>query len=83
MVLEFEMPLFCYDAEAAMVRGNGPFIARPAKDDTPDWPAWYVAGPDARLNVLSFPGKGGAVLTDRATAEAVAEKFNKQQPRVP
>ena len=68
------MPLCSYDVSAAKLKGEGPYTARPAKDGDDDWPFWYVAGPDGRRNVLHFPG--GAVLTFRPIAEAVAMKFN-------
>jgi hypothetical protein len=70
------MPLCCFDPSAAKLRGPGPYIARPAKDGDETWPFWYVAGPDGRANVLTFPGHGGAVLTERAIAEVVASKWN-------
>lgn len=70
------MALTCIDVKAAALRGDGPYIARPAKDGDGNWPFWYVAGPDGRRNVLHFPGRGGAVLTLRAVAEAIAKKFN-------
>lgn len=69
------MPLCCYDADAAALRSPGPYTARPAKDGDETWPFWYVTN-DGRTNVLTFPGNGGAVLTSRNVAEAVATKFN-------
>ena len=56
------------------VRSDGPYVARPAKDDTPDWPYWYVAGPDGRRNVCEFGG--GYVLCIRQFAEEVAAVAN-------
>jgi hypothetical protein len=64
------------DGLRAALKGDGPYLARPAKDDAPEWPHWYVAGSDGRLNVLTFPDKPGAVLTDRETAEAIAHAAN-------
>lgn len=60
----------------AELRGAGPYTARSAADGRDDWPYWYVAGSDGRRNVMAFPDKPGAVLTDRATAEAIAAKAN-------
>lgn len=59
------------------IRSPGPYTARPAKDGVAEWPAWYVAGPDGRRNVVSF-GKG-AVLCDRLAAETVAGYANAQR----
>ena len=67
---------FSDDIENARLRGPGPYVARPAKDGDEAWPFWYVAGPDGRKNVLWFEGGGGAVLTTREIAEAIANKFN-------
>ena len=69
------MPYFHYDPDAAVLRGPGPYTARPAKDDTPDWAAWYVTN-NGRTNILSFPGCGGAVLTSREVAEEIARRGN-------
>lgn len=71
------MPLISTDIENAKLRGPGPYTARPAKDGDETWPFWYVAGPDGRTNVLHFEGGGGAVLTSREIAEAIARKGNK------
>lgn len=60
----------------ARLRGPGPFqavCAAPARGHP-----WYVAGPDGRRNVLAFPG--GGVLTDRETAEAIAERWTAAGP---
>ncbi len=59
------------DGQRAGLRSEGPYVARPAKDGDDAWPYWYVAGPDGRRNILFFPDQPGAVLTDRATAEAI------------
>ncbi len=56
-------------------RGQPPFHARSANDRTDDWPVWFVAGVD-RVNRIRFPDQPGAVLTDRATAEAAATALN-------
>lgn len=59
------------------LRGTGPFKARSASDRTDDWPSWYVcAAADCRRNVMRFPDNPGAVLTDRLTAEAMADWAN-------
>jgi hypothetical protein len=60
-------------------RTPGPYVARSASDNTDDWPYWYVAGPDGRLNAMTRPRddpKFGAVLTDRKTAQELARKWN-------
>lgn len=76
------MPLCCYDADAATLLGAGPYVARPAKDGDDGWPYWYIAGPDGRRNVLTFPG--GAVLTDKETAMAIiAPKASTTPPESP
>ena len=57
----------------------GPYKARSARDSTDDWPFWYVAGPDGRINTLTLPQDHpnfGAVLTNRKTAEAIADLWN-------
>jgi hypothetical protein len=69
------MPLVHLFAEDAVLTGRGPYTARPACDGDDNWPFWYVAGPDGRRNVLSFPGCG-AVLTKRHIAKAIAEAAN-------
>lgn len=69
------MPLFSDDIDAARPTAPGPYAARSASDRTGDWPFWYVTN-DGRRNVLSFPGSGGAVLTSRQVAEAIAAKWN-------
>lgn len=55
----------------------GPYAAKTAsvKGD-PDWPFWIVVGGDGRINCLSFPDRPGAVLTNRPSAELIAEAFN-------
>ena len=60
-------------------RGQLPFQARSANDHTRDWPVWFVAGVD-RVNRMRFPDQPGAVLTDRATAEAAAATLNERGP---
>ena len=60
----------------------GPYIARTASDRDPEWPVWYVAGPDGRLNYLTgiggaWPaGHVGPFLTDKPTAIALADMWN-------
>ena len=61
---------------SARLRGPGPYKARSASDNTDDWPFWYVAGPDGRLNVLGFTDKSGAIFTDRESAERYAMTGN-------
>lgn len=61
----------------AGLKGEGPYLARPEKDNCPDWPYWYVAGPDGRRNVLFFPDCPGVVLTLRETAEAIVEEASR------
>jgi hypothetical protein len=63
------------DVGIVEVRSSGPYVARSASDNDPDWPFWYIAGPDGRRNVVSF-GRG-AVLCCRKVAEAVADAANK------
>ena len=58
---------------SAVLTAPGPYTARPAADDKPDWPFWYITN-DGRTNILRFPDKPGAVLTDRQTAEAIVAK---------
>ena len=57
------------------IRSSGPYIASSASDNDPDWPFWYIAGPDGRRNVVSF-GRG-AVLCSCDVAQAVANAANK------
>lgn len=64
--------------DQVVLLGNGPFYARSASDNTDDWPFWYVAGPDKRLNVLSFKDQGGAKFTSRKRAEEIAEAANRE-----
>jgi hypothetical protein len=61
------------------------YFARSASDRTDDWPFWFVAdrklgGPNrtAEITDLLFPGKRtpGSTLTDRETAQFLAEKAN-------
>lgn len=61
------------DALPWELSGNGPYTARSAADGKPDWPYWYVTN-NGRTNNLRFPG--GAVLTDRASAEEIVKIAN-------
>jgi len=58
----------------------GPYIARSASDKTPDWPFWYVAGPDGRTNYMT--GLGGrpsiGVFTTKQCAQALAAAWSDQ-----
>jgi len=55
-----------------LLRGDGPFRADTASvKGNLGWPFWIVVN-DVGLNCLAFPDKPGAVLTDRAFAEAIA-----------
>lgn len=56
-----------------------PYIARSASDKTHDWFFWYVADNSGVRNIMTLPEghpDRGAVLTDRETAERLAEKWN-------
>jgi hypothetical protein len=64
----------------------GPYIARTASDRNPDWPIWYVAGPDGRSNYLTGIGQliqpiafdgFPAIFADKDTAIALADEWNK------
>ena len=67
------MPYFCAGPDQFKTWGRGPFTARSASDNDPEWPAWMVMNAQG-VNCLNGPG--GAVLTDRETAEIVAAREN-------
>ena len=61
----------------------GPYIARTASDRNKDWPIWYVAGPDGRLNYMSDIGGDRlkpltAMFSSREVCEYLANKWNKE-----
>jgi hypothetical protein len=54
---------------------RGPYSARSASDNTEDWPLWYVAGADGRINGMRFQAQPG-LFTSRDEAEAIAAALN-------
>lgn len=62
---------------------SGPYFARSASDRDPNWPFWYVAGPNRKTNYLTDLGdidnrrRGlSIILPDKATAEMIAAAWN-------
>lgn len=62
------------DTEGFQAMKPGPYQARSASDNRHDWPFWFVADKNGH-NILGGTGHG-AVLTDRSTAEHLANKWN-------